>query len=159
MADFAKLELSIRETQAQQRASKSICTALQTSSRELLIEQARERFRAVGLMDYLETEVASMLAADYWAKYHPNDVQDRASVSISFIPSKGEQPMVVHYGGRDNICHLGFQSTGNDLRIFQFGPCESLRHEDKLTLNQLNPAVFKAAYEFFVRSAIATKTA
>ncbi|MDR5776984.1 MULTISPECIES: hypothetical protein [unclassified Caballeronia] len=154
MADFSKLEADIREALAQQHASKSISTAIQTSSREMLIEQARQHFRAVGLMDYLEREVADMKATGYWAKYTPNAVPDRASVSICFIPRKGEQPRVVSHGGHDNLCHLGFQSTGNDLRIYQFGPIDSLRREEQHTLIQLNSALFKAAYESFVDAAI-----
>ncbi|WP_186307776.1 hypothetical protein [Paraburkholderia sp. BCC1884] len=158
MADFGKLAADIEAAKAQRRASESIGAASETSRRELQIERAREQFRTIGLYDYLKGEVEEMRESGYWSCFWPDDVGDRASISIGLNPKKGEERRTDHYQ-RDNVCHLGFQSFGMELRIYQYGPWDSLRQDEHLPLRQLDLSLGKATFERFVRAAFAEQQA
>ncbi|WP_186251046.1 hypothetical protein [Burkholderia gladioli] len=158
MADFGKLAADIEAAEAQRRAGESIGGASESSRRELLIERARELFRTTGLYDYLEGEVEDMREAGYWSCFWPDNVGDRASILIAFIPKIGEERRTDH-DQRDNICHLGFQSFGTELRIYQDGPWDSLGLEERVPLGQLDLSLVKAAFERFVRAAFAERQA
>ncbi len=147
----------VAEVRANELASKAAAEAalLRAKDEEAeRVQQVRQRFTEVGVYSFISNQADQMKQLGFWNGYHADTVEDRALVSLSFVPKAGEEPRNDHPVRNANVVGMVISCVSDTVRCDAGRDTGTSRFTEQVPLQELNLEVVARWFEKFARTAL-----
>jgi len=152
----------VAEIQANELAAKEAAEAALIRAKEEeaeRVERIRQRFTEVGVYSFMSNQADQMKQLGFWNDYHADTVEDRALVSIRFVPKAGEEPSNQHPVREANVVGMVIACSRDTVRCDAGGVTGTSRFTEQIPLPDLNLEVVTRWFETFARTALEERSA